>query len=63
MASCMVSSYGSQAAQANEEPPPESSNLNIGVMAYLVFREQLTMTPSLLVNLLKHMQMIMIILK
>ncbi len=25
MASCMVSSYGSQAAQANEEPPPESS--------------------------------------
>jgi hypothetical protein len=25
MASCMVSSYGPQAAQANEEPPPESS--------------------------------------
>jgi hypothetical protein len=25
MASRMVSSYGSQAAQANEEPPPESS--------------------------------------
>jgi hypothetical protein len=25
MASCMVSSYGPQATQANEEPPPESS--------------------------------------
>ncbi len=25
MASCMVTSYGPQAAQANEEPPPESS--------------------------------------
>jgi len=25
MASCMITSYGPQAAQANEEPPPESS--------------------------------------